>query len=85
VRVVRWAFTANAGPRRLFATLLWAAFTALAFSGWHYVGEFADPFELRSFVFRTVCGLLFVAIYAFRGFAPAVWTHALYDVWVLVL
>jgi hypothetical protein len=26
-----------------------------------------------------------VAIYAFRGFAPAVWTHALYDVWVLVL
>jgi hypothetical protein len=85
VRVVRWAFTANAGPRRLFVTLLWAALTAVAFSGWHYVGEFADPFELRSFVFRAVCGLLFVAIYAFRGFAPAVWTHALYDVWVLVL
>lgn len=30
------------------------------------------------------CGLVLTAIYAFRGFAPAVWTHALYDVWVMV-
>ena len=85
VRVVRWAFSANAGPKRLFVTVLWAVVAAVAFSGWHYVGEFADPFELRSFVFRAVCGLAFVGIYALRGFATAVWTHALYDIWVLVL
>ena len=24
-------------------------------------------------------------VYAMRGFAAAVWTHALYDLWVLVL
>jgi hypothetical protein len=71
--------------QRLAASLGWAAFSAAVFSGWHYVGQFGDPFELRSFVFRWVCGLVFTLIYVFRGFAPVVWTHALYDVWVLAL
>jgi hypothetical protein len=62
----------------------WAFVASLVFSAWHYVGAFGDPFELRSFVFRWVCGLVFTIIYAFRGFAPAVWTHVIYDVWVLV-
>ncbi|MEB2312426.1 MAG: CPBP family glutamic-type intramembrane protease [Sorangiineae bacterium] len=66
-------------------TIAWGLASAAIFSGWHYVGPLGDPFELRSFVFRWVCGLAFVVIYSFRGFAPAVWTHALYDVWVLVL
>lgn len=64
--------------------LLWAVIAAAVFSGWHHVGAFGDPFELRVFVFRWVCGLAFTAIYVFRGFAPAVWTHTLYDLWVLV-
>lgn len=63
----------------------WALTTALVFSLWHYVGFLGEPFEPRSFVFRTTCGVVFCAIYYFRGFAPAVWTHVLYDVWVLVL
>jgi hypothetical protein len=66
-------------------TLGWAVFAAGVFSGWHYFGSLGDPFELKSFVFRWVCGLIFTVIYAFRGFAPAVWTHVIYDVWVLVL
>jgi hypothetical protein len=85
VKLVYLLFGIQGGPRRFVAGLAWALITAVAFSGWHYVGEFGDPFELRSFVFRAVCGLAFVAIYALRGFAPAVWTHALYDIWVLVL
>jgi hypothetical protein len=56
----------------------------MLFSLWHYVGPLADPLDMRSFVFRWTCGVVFTLIYAFRGFAPAVWTHALYDVWVLV-
>ncbi|KYF54205.1 CPBP family glutamic-type intramembrane protease [Sorangium sp. So ce854] len=63
----------------------WAVVAAAVFSGWHYVGAMGDPWNLASFVFRMVCGLVLTAIYVFRGFAPAVWTHALYDVWVLVL
>ncbi len=64
--------------------LAWALAGAAAFSLWHHTGPMAEPFSLEPFLFRTVCGLAFTAIYAFRGFAPAVWTHTLYDVWVLV-
>ncbi len=70
--------------RARLITFGWAFVTSVAFSGWHYVGAFGDDFELKSFVFRAVCGLVFTAIYAFRGFAPVVWTHVVYDVWVLV-
>jgi hypothetical protein len=64
--------------------IAWAVVCAAVFSGWHYVGVLGDPWDLRSFVFRMTCGLVLTAIYAFRGFAPAVWTHAMYDVWVMV-
>lgn len=63
---------------------LWGIAESLAFSAWHYTGSLGDHFELSSFVFRTVCGLVLTTIFAFRGFAPAVWTHALYDVWVMI-
>jgi len=70
--------------KRTLIALAWAFTIAFVFSGWHYVGDLGEPFELRSFVFRTVCGLAFTAIYSFRGFAPAVWTHTIYDAWVLL-
>jgi hypothetical protein len=73
---------ASAG-QRVMASIAWATASAAVFSGWHYFGQFGEPFELRSFVFRWVCGLVFTLIYVFRGFAPVVWTHALYDIWVL--
>jgi len=73
------------GIRTVVLSVIWALISAAVFSGWHYVGAMGDPFNLQSFVFRAVCGLVLTAIYAFRGFAPAVWTHALYDVWVMVL
>ena len=71
--------------RTVVATVIWAVASAVAFSAWHYVGPLSDPFHLQSFVFRAVCGLVLTTIFAFRGFAPAVWTHALYDIWVMVL
>ncbi|HRI63383.1 MAG TPA: CPBP family glutamic-type intramembrane protease [Polyangium sp.] len=73
------------GLRRVILTLLWAGVAAVGFSAWHYVGALGDSFDLQSFIFRAVCGLVLTAIFVFRGFAPAVWTHALYDVWAMVL
>lgn len=73
------------GIRRVVFTLLWACVAAVAFSAWHYVGALGDSFDVPSFIFRAVCGLILTAIFVFRGFAPAVWTHALYDVWAMVL
>jgi hypothetical protein len=71
--------------RRTFVPLGWALVTAAVFSGWHYFGALGDTFESQSFLFRWVCGAVFVIIYALRGFAPAVWTHTIYDVWAMVL
>jgi hypothetical protein len=63
----------------------WAAASAVLFSAWHHVGELGEPFTLQAFVFRWVSGLLFTLILALRGFATVVWTHTLYDIWVMVL
>ena len=70
--------------KRTLVGLAWALAIACVFSGWHYVGDLGESFELRSFVFRTVCGIAFTLIYTFRGFAPAVWTHTIYDAWILL-
>jgi hypothetical protein len=70
--------------RAFVAMAAWGAVCATAFSGIHYIGAYGDPFKLSSFTFRFILGMLLTLIYATRGFAAAVWTHALYDVWVLV-
>ena len=64
--------------------LAWGIACAVVFSGVHYVGSMADSFQLTSFTFRAVLGLILTLILVTRGFAAAVWTHAIYDVWVLV-
>jgi membrane protease YdiL (CAAX protease family) len=79
----------GAAPRLSLRSVLvmsaWAIVCAAVFSGMHYVGALGDPFQMRSFVARAVLGLALTLVYSMRGFAAAVWTHALYDVWVLVL
>ncbi|MGD0679379.1 MAG: CPBP family glutamic-type intramembrane protease [Polyangiaceae bacterium] len=70
---------------RIAVTLFWALGSAAIFSGMHYFGALGDPFDMRTFVARGVLGLALTLVYVLRGFAAAVWTHALYDVWVLAL
>lgn len=60
-----------------------AVFGALIFSGVHYVGSLGDVFTLSSFTFRFLFGLALNALFLWRGFAVAAWTHALYDVLVV--
>lgn len=57
---------------------------ALIFSAFHYVGAYGDDWQLRSFVYRTVAGLLFSGLFVLRGFGITAWTHALYDVFLAV-
>jgi len=58
---------------------------ALIFSGFHYLGPYGDPFEVDSFTFRAIAGLLFSGLYLARGFGIAAWSHALYDVFLAVV
>ena len=72
------------GLRPLLANTFAVGLGALIFSAFHYVGAYGDPFRLDSFVFRTIAGVAFSALYVFRGFGITAWTHALYDVLVLI-
>ncbi|MBA4158975.1 MAG: CPBP family intramembrane metalloprotease [Gemmatimonadetes bacterium] len=77
------AFLASGLPRTRaggFAALL----AALAFSAFHYIGPYGDPWEIPSFLFRFLAGLVFSVLFLLRGFGIAAWTHALYDVFLFV-
>ena len=63
------------------ATVLGAAI----FSAFHYLGPYVDRLQVYSFVFRMIAGLFFSALYLLRGFGITAWTHALYDVSLLIL
>ena len=81
--------TATTNTKRFSFTTLgvmvgWAFTCAVLFSAMHSIGPSSDAFAMPSFLFRLVLGLVLTLIFQTRGFAAAVWTHALYDVWVLV-
>jgi membrane protease YdiL (CAAX protease family) len=71
------------GEHTRFAYVLAAVLGAFVFSAVHYVGVYADPLELSSFVYRFLLGLVLNALYLLRGFGVAAWTHAFYDVLVV--
>src|SRR5919198_1730140 len=67
-------------PAGVAATLPGAAI----FSAFHYIGPYGDRLQLYSFLFRMIAGLFFSALYLTRGFGITAWTHALYDVLLLL-
>lgn len=75
---------------RLFRWPSWMAAVAavmissLAFSAVHHLGALGDPFSPEVFIFRFVAGVVLAVLFYLRGFAVAVYTHAIYDVLVLL-
>ncbi|HEX7939708.1 MAG TPA: CPBP family intramembrane glutamic endopeptidase [Gemmatimonadaceae bacterium] len=78
---LRWLL----GGQRTAAGMVSALAGALIFSAFHYIGEYGDKFEVASFTYRAIAGLVFSALYLTRGFGITAWTHALYDVYVMVV
>jgi len=74
-----------AGKRTWLTNTVAAVLGALIFSAFHYIGAYGDRLELASFTYRTIAGLAFSGLYLTRGFGITAWTHALYDVYVMVL
>jgi hypothetical protein len=74
-----WIFQKVLGISRGVAVVVAVILSSAIFSAIHYVGVLGDPFSLHSFLFRFWAGVLFAGIYATRGFAVAVYTHAIYD------
>jgi len=59
--------------------------SSLLFSAAHHVGAHGDPLQLGVFVYRFLAGMVFAALFYFRSFAIAVYTHAFYDIYVMLL
>lgn len=57
---------------------------ALLFSAVHYIGPLGDNFTAASFLFRFLFGVALNILYLWRGFGVAAWTHAFYDIMVVV-
>lgn len=72
------------GMRRGLAILIGFLVSSVLFSAAHHIIG-GEPWRIGVFVYRTFCGLFFATLFWTRGFAIAVYTHALYDIYVLVV
>ena len=60
--------------------------SAALFSAHHHIDFFSgrlnsvDPFNVTKFVFRTIAGIYFAALFAVRGFGITAGTHAFYNI-----
>jgi len=79
-----WLFRRFLDVHETAAALGAAIVSALFFSLFHYLGPLGDTFQLQSFMFRLVAGLVLAAVYRLRGFGIAACTHALYDVFLVL-
>jgi hypothetical protein len=73
------------GLRRWIAMVVAVAISSVLFSAMHHIPPYGDPFTIGVFTFRVLAGACFGLLFWFRGFAVAVYTHALYDLYVLVV
>src|SRR5258706_60684 len=84
VGLFAWLGRQVLGLRPLTAGVSAAIAGALVFSAFHYIGPYGDAWQVYSFVFRTIAGLFFSGLYLMRGFGVTAWTHALYDVFLVL-
>ena len=73
------------GLTRWVALVIGLTISALLFSAMHHIPPYGDPLHLGIFTFRVLAGVCFGMLFWFRGFAVAVYTHALYDLYVLLV
>ncbi len=69
--------------KRPLASVMVVVIPAVLFSAYHYLGD--EHFAMGSFVFRTLAGLYFGAIFLLRGFGVSAGSHAAYDIWIVGL
>src|SRR5258705_3377324 len=84
VGLIAWTAHKGLGWRPLVAGIVAAVLGALIFSAFSYIGPYGDPWDIYSFVFRSIAGLFFSGPYLLRGFGRTAWLHALYDRFLLL-
>jgi len=79
------ALLVSIGLERSAAIVIGLLVSSLLFSAAHHLGPLGEPFRMGVFVYRALAGVVFALIFHYRSFAHAVYTHFLYDVYVLTL
>lgn len=59
--------------------------SALMFSAAHHLGPHGEVFAADVFTYRALAGVVFGLVFYYRSFAHAVYTHFLYDLYVLAI
>jgi membrane protease YdiL (CAAX protease family) len=78
--VTLWKFFPAIGGK-IMATVMAVIISSVLFSVAHFM---AEPWAWFPFIYRAIAGLIFAVLFLQRGFAVAVYTHCLYDVFILV-
>jgi hypothetical protein len=84
IPLLYWFFFKLLRRSRFLSMALAFIISAALFSAAHHIIG-GEPWALGAFVYRFLCGLLFATLFEVRGFGVAVYTHALYDIFVLTL
>jgi hypothetical protein len=71
--------------RGWLALLVALLISSTLFSAAHHIGALGDPLKLGVFTYRVIAGAIFGLLYHYRSFAIAVYTHTLYDIYVLLI
>jgi hypothetical protein len=72
-------------PSRRLSVFCAACVAAFLFALAHHQGVSGEAFEISVFTYRVIAGLAFAAIFYYRSLAHAVYSHFLYDFYVLVI
>ena len=75
----------RAGLEPRLARVAAAIASSILFAAAHHWGPHGEAFHQAVFAYRTLAGVAFACIFWYRSFAHAVYAHALYDIWVLVM
>lgn len=73
------------GLRHVVAVVIAFVVSSLVFSAAHHVGAMGEPFTMDAFIYRALAGVVFGLLFYYRSLAHAVYTHAFYDIYVLIL
>jgi len=69
---------------RIWATVSVLILSSAAFSGFHHLGAFGEPWEVGVFTFRFLAGVFLGCLFISRGLAVTCWTHATSNVLLLL-
>jgi hypothetical protein len=66
----------------IVARVIAVTIISVIFASVHFIGPFAYPYDTGTFLYLSYLGVLFSAIYLWRGFATVAWSHALFDIFL---